>query len=116
DRGTRRFPTTKQVQHYEESCIVENRTDRTDKQDKLGNLTNLPTAWFRGLLWPNVIGRNRNLRKVIQEIVREHLQGRHRHKRQEGTRTKYTEHVAKVGTCSHANVFEDIHENLPAFN
>jgi hypothetical protein len=45
-RSTRRVPTTKQVQHCEESCIVENRTDRTDKQDKLGNLTNLPTAWF----------------------------------------------------------------------
>src|SRR4029077_4427151 len=41
---------------------------------------------------------------------------RHRHKRQEGARTKYTEHISKVGTCSHANVFEDIHEDLAAFD
>src|ERR1700730_9205524 len=89
--STRRVPTTKQVQHHEVSCIVENRSDRTDTEDKPGNLTNLPAAWLRGFLWPNVIGRNRNLRKVVQKIVREHLQGRQRAKRQEGTRAKNTE-------------------------
>src|SRR5580700_5397267 len=65
NRSPGRVPTTKQVQHHKVSCIVENRTDRTDTQDKLGNLTNLPTARFRGLLQPNTIGRNRNLRKVV---------------------------------------------------
>jgi hypothetical protein len=50
NRGTGRVPTTEHVQHHKVSCIVENRTNRTDTEDKLGNLTNLPTAWFRGLL------------------------------------------------------------------
>ena len=92
--GTRYIPAVKQVQHHEVSCIVENRTDWANKQDKPRNSPDYPGAGFRGLLWPDVIGRNRDLRKVVQEIVREHLQRRHRNKREEGARTKHTEHIS----------------------
>jgi hypothetical protein len=82
--GRGRIPAVKDVKHHKEGGVIKIELYGANKQNKPRYGPDLPGPWFRGLVRRNVIGRDRDLRKVIQEIVREHLQRSHRHKGQEG--------------------------------
>ena len=61
----------------------------------------------------DIVRRDRRLRKVIQQVIRQHLDRRQRQKRQEQARPQHTEHVADIRAGAHADVFGDI-DKYPA--
>ena len=101
--------------HHGVGRVVENRTDRADADDEFCDLADVPRPRLGDLLRADVVGRNRHLREVVEQIVREHLNGRHRHEGKPGAGADHAEHVSEIGAGAHANVFEDVHEDLAAF-
>jgi hypothetical protein len=59
---------------------------------------------------------NSDLGEVVEQGVREDLNRRHRHERQEGAGTHNAEHVAEIGAGAHAYVLDDVGEDLPPFH
>src|SRR3954468_22818257 len=52
--------------------------------------------------------------KIVQEIICQHLDGRHWQERKEGARTEHAKHISKVRARPHADVFENVREYVPA--
>src|SRR5450432_2206901 len=109
-------PRIEDVEHREISDIIEDRADRTDEQHEFRDVANVPLPRYRQILRIDVVGRNRGLREVVKQIIGEHLDRRHRQKRQEDTGPEYTEHVAKIGTRAHLDIFGDVAEYLSALD
>src|SRR5579862_4462847 len=95
--------------------VIEDGTDGTDKNDELCYISHVPRFRFDDLARTDVVGRNRHLGKVVEQIVGKDLDGQHRHEWKPGACTDHAEHVAEVGACAHANVFQNVHEHLAAF-
>ena len=66
----------------------------------------------RDLLGIDVVGRDRDLREVVQQVVRQDLDRRHRDEGQDRARAEDAEHVAEVRAGSHPHVLEDVGEDL----
>ena len=64
----------------------------------------------------DVVGGDRHLREVVEQVVGQDLDRRHRQERQEGAGAQDAEHVAEVRAGAHADVFEDVGEDLAAFH
>src|SRR5882672_9724462 len=63
----------------------------------------------------HAIQRNRNLRDVVEEIVKQDLHRQHGQERKEQGGTSHAKHVAKVRAGAHHDVFEDIAECASSF-
>src|SRR5262249_42136464 len=90
-------------------------TNRANEGDVLGNLAHVPGAGLGNLLCADVVGGNGDLRKIVEQIVGEHLDRRHGDKGQPGAGTYQAESVSGIGAGAHANVFEDIDEDFAPF-
>src|SRR5262249_55582201 len=95
--------------------VVKDRADRTDAHDKFRDLAHIPRPWFRNLLRTDVVRRDGDLGKVIEQIVGQYLDGHHRQVWQPETGPNHAEHVAEVRAGAHADVFEDINKYLASF-
>ena len=60
-----------------------------------------------------MVGGDRDLGDVVEEVVEQDLRRQHRQERQEQRRTGHAEHVAEVRARPHQEVLEDIPEGLP---
>ena len=59
---------------------------------------------------------DRYLREIVQKVVGQHLDRGHRNEGQKGARSQHAEHVAEVRTRPHADVLEDVGEDLSALD
>ena len=62
------------------------------------------------------VGRDRRLRRVVDEVVEQDLAGRHRQEGQQQRRPGHAQHVAEVGAGPHPDVLEGVGERAPAFD
>ena len=63
----------------------------------------------------DVVGGNGHLGEVVEQVVGEDLDGRHGQEGQPGAGADDAEHVAEVRAGAHADVLEDVDEDLAAF-
>jgi hypothetical protein len=104
------------LQHNEECRVIEDRADRPDEEDEAFYLRDVPRPRPRYLLIVHCVVGNRHLGEVVQQVIGQHLDWRHRQKRQEGARSQYAEHISEVRARPHADVFQDVREYLAAFD
>ena len=64
------------------------------------------------ILGVDVVGRDGGLREIVEQVVGEHLDRRHRQERQEDAGAEHAEHVAEVGARAHLDIFGDVAEDL----
>src|SRR5690348_17759002 len=64
----------------------------------------------------DIVGWNRDLGEVIEEIVEQNLRRKHGQKGQEQHAGGHAEHVAEIGARAHQQVFHDIGECLATFH
>ena len=91
-------PRIKFIEHHGVGGVIEYQTDRSYKDHELENVADAPTARCGNVFGIDVVGRNCRLRKVIEQIVGEYLDRRHREKWQKQAGAEYTEHVAEIRT------------------
>src|SRR2546425_412037 len=83
-RGDPNMIALKYEPHNRICRVIEYRADWADEDNEFGDLADLPRSRFGSLLRANIVGRNRHLRKIVKQIIRQHLDGRHRQIRQPG--------------------------------
>src|SRR5579871_623353 len=108
-------PGTVVVDEDAESHVVEHRAQGTDHHHIPADVAHVPTARLLQVLRVHVVGRDGDLREIVEQVVDQHLDGRHRHERQEDAGAQHAEHVAEVGAGTHLDVFDDVAEHLAAF-
>ena len=62
----------------------------------------------------HVVGGDRELRAVVEQVVQQDLAGQHRQEGQHRRRGGRAEHVAEVARCAHQHVFDGVGEDAPA--
>ena len=102
--------------HHRKGGVIEDGTDRSQQHHELGDFAHLPRPRLGNLVGADIVRGNRHLREIIQQIVRQNLQGQDRLELEEVRRAQHAEHVAEVGTGPHADIFEDVYEHLAAFD
>src|SRR6516225_1047196 len=106
----------KYVEHGSVGGVIKNRTDRTDEYHELEDVADVPTTRRSEVLCVDMVRRNCRLRKVVEQIVGEHLDRRHRQKRQKQAGAEHAEHVTEIGTRPHFDVFRDVAKDFTPFN
>jgi hypothetical protein len=109
-------PRIKFIEHYGISAVIEYRTDRSYEDHEFENVADVPTARPGNVFRVDVVGWNCRLRKVIEQIIGEYLDRRHREKWQKQAGAEYTEHVAEIRTRPHFDILGDIAEDLTSFD
>jgi hypothetical protein len=80
------------------------------------NLKMLLMSQRRGdVVLVDIVGRDRGLREIVEQVVGEHLDRQHRQKGQKQARAEHAEHVAEIGARAHLDVFGDVGEDFSAF-
>ena len=99
-------------QHNEEGEEVEDRTHGSDKDHKFADQANVPAVRLFDVTLVDMIGGNRNLRQVVQEVVEQDLFWQHGQEWQEDVRPRHTKHIAEIGTGAHQQVFDHVAEGF----
>ena len=86
------------------------------QQHELGDVADVPSPRHRQILGIDIVGRDGGLREVVQQIVGQHLDRRHRQERQEDAGAEHAEHVAEIRAGAHLDVFGDVAEDLAALD
>src|SRR5450631_844854 len=110
------IPTVEDIEHGEESRIVEDRADRSDEDHEFENIADVPFARNREILLVDIVRGDGGLREIIEQIVGEDLNGQHRQEGQEDAGAEHAEHIAEIRTRAHLDIFGDIAENLAPFD
>ena len=108
-----RVPAAEDVEHDEKRGVVEDRAARADEQDEPGDGVHRPGPRPGDLFGIHVVRGDGNLGEIVEQVVGQDLERGHRHERQEDAGAQDAEHVAEVGAGPHADVFEDVGEDLP---
>ena len=109
-------PRVEDIEHREIRDVIEDRADRADEQHEFRDVANVPSPRHRQVFGIDVVGWDGGLREVVQQIVGEHLDRRHRQERQDDAGAEHAEHVAEIGACAHLDVFGYVAENLSALD
>src|SRR6266404_4112648 len=70
-----------------------------------------PLARLLQILLVDPIGGNADLRDVVEQVVDQHLDGRHRQEGQEIAAAHHAEHVPEVRAGAHLDVLDDVSED-----
>jgi hypothetical protein len=70
---------------------------------------------FPDIFLIHMIRRQRDLRKIIQEIIEQYLSWQHREERQKKHCSYHTKHIPEIGTQSHHHIFHRISECFSPF-
>ena len=109
-------PGVEAVEHQEIRDIVEDRADWADEQNEFRDVADVPPPRHGQVFGVDVVGRDRGLREVVQQVVGEHLNRRHRQKRQEDAGAEHAEHVAEIRAGAHLDIFGDVAEHFAALD
>src|SRR5579871_4467310 len=77
-RSTGWVPAVEDPQHHEERRVVEDRADGTNEENEPPDLVDLPWSRMGHLFVVNSVGGYWHLREVVEQIVGQHLNRRHR--------------------------------------
>src|SRR5262249_15984660 len=86
----------------------------SNEENEPRDMAHGPWSWLGNLLRVHVIGWNRHLREVIEEVVSQDLNRLHRQERQPDARAKHAEQIAEARNGPPSDVFEDGREGLAA--
>ena len=111
----RRIGVQPPQQNPERSKVIE-RADRSDGQHEVANGGDIPPLRPRQVLGIHMVGRDRGLREVIQEIVEQDLGGQHGQEGQDRCADRHAEHVSEVGAGSHEEIFGEVGEGPASFD
>src|SRR4029077_14397045 len=104
------------IEHQEKRGVIEDGTYRSNPDHEPPDVIDIPLPWHREIFLVDVIRWDAHLRCIVQKIVEQHLDGRHREEGKEIAAANDAEHVAKIRTGAHANVFDDVAEYLSALD
>ena len=76
-------PAAEDVEHHQVRRVVEDRTARADEEDEAGDLAHVPGTRLGDLLGVDVVGGDRHLREIVEQIVGQDLDRHHRQERHE---------------------------------
>ena len=99
-------------EHDEEGRVVEDRADGADEENEAPDFPDVPGPRPGDLLLVHGVARDRHLREVVEEIIGQHLNRGHGQEGQEGAGPQHAEHVAEIGARPHADVLDDVREDL----
>ena len=114
-RGGRDIPAAEHVEHHEVGRVVEDRRARADEHDEAGERLDVPRSWLPDLVGVDIVGRDRGLTEIVEQVVGQDLDRQHRQERDEDARAEHAEHVAEVARRTHADVLGDVREHPAAF-
>ena len=98
-----RVPAVEDVEHHEERGVVEDRRARADEDDEARELRSMSHG--RGLAICSGSTSSVGIavwRDVVEQVVGQDLDRRHRQERHEDARSQHAEHVAEVAARAHA--------------
>lgn len=75
-----RFARVEQPQEDEEGQKIVQRADGADHNHEIADVRNIPAARFLNKGGIDVVGGDRDLRQVIEEVVQQNLHRKHRQK------------------------------------
>src|ERR1700730_150592 len=110
------IPAVEDVEHGEESGVVEDRADWPDEHHELENIADVPFPRNHEIVLVDIVGRNRRLREIIDQVVGEHLDRQHWQEGQKDAGTEHAEHIAEITARTHLDIFGDITKHLPPFD
>ena len=105
-----------EVEHQEERGVVEDGAHGPDEVHEPPDVADVPFPRHRGELRVHAVGRDPDLGHVVEHVVREDLDGEHGQEGQEEAAAHDAEHVAEVGARPHADVLDDVSEDLAALD
>ena len=109
-------PRVEAIKHHEIRDVIEDRADWADEQHKFRDIADVPSPRYRQIFGVDVVSRNGSLREVVQQVVGEYLNRRHRQERQEDAGAEHAEHVAEIRTRAHLDIFGDVAEDFAALD
>src|SRR5262249_60188972 len=89
------------MQQHVERQEVEDGADWTYVQHKAANQPDIPLPRLPDEILIDVVGRNGDLRKVVEEVVQQYLYRQHRKERQGYVRGSNDDNVSGVRVCCH---------------
>ena len=102
-------------EHHEERREVEDRADRPEDHHEAADEPDVPGRRAGDSLLVDVVGRDRHLTDVVEQVVEQDLRRQHRQEREEERRAGGAEHVAEVRRRRHQHVLDRVGEDAPAF-
>src|SRR5690349_6790036 len=103
------------AQQHIERKEIKNRTDRPNENHEVADQTDIPVLRLLDVGFVNVVGWNRQLGHVVQQVVQENLSGQHWQERQEQRRACHAEHVAEVRTRAHEQILHHVAKRFSTF-
>ena len=103
-----------EIEHEEEGGVVEDRAHRPDENHELLDVLDVPLARLLQVLVVDAVGGDPHLREVVEQVVDENLDGRHRQEGKKVTAADDREHVSEVRARAHLDVLGDVAEDPSA--
>jgi len=94
-------------QDIEREEIVD-RTDGPDRDHEIANEGHVPATKCTDVGRVYVVGRDGNLRGVVEEVVEKDLRWQHRQKWKKDGRARHAEHIPKVRDGTHQEILHDV--------
>ena len=110
------FQAPKKYKQGEKRHVVEQRADGPDEQHETPDVADVPLPGLLQVLLVDVVGGDRGLRKIVEQVVEQNLDRSHRQERQKGAGAEHAEHVAEVRARAHLDVLDDVAEHPAAFD
>ena len=92
------------------------RADRPDADHELLDALDVPAPGLDQIFLVDVVGGDADLREVVEQVVEQDLDRRHRQEGQEEAAAHHAEHVAEIGAGAHLDVLDDVAEDLAALD
>ena len=91
-----RRSTPEHIPHQQISRNIEYRTDRPDADHETAQIGSIPLTRLQQIFTVDLVKRYRRLRNIIQQVLYQQMNRKHRQERQESTRRQYTEHITEI--------------------
>ncbi len=112
--GTKeRLLRVKDAEQHEEREEVEHRAYGPDEQHEPPDETDVRAVGRAQPIGVDLVGRNRDLRDVVEHVVEQDLRREHRQERQRQRRHGHAQHVSEVRARTHEQVLHDVREGAP---
>ena len=104
------------AQHDGEGEEVVDARDRAEERHEAADQADVPLRGAGEQLLVDVVGRDRHLADVVEEVVEQDLRRQHRQERQEQRGAGGGEHVPEVRRGAHQDVLDRVGEDAPALD
>ena len=112
----RRWAGVEDAQHDGEGEEVVDARDRAEEGHEAADQADVPLGGAGEQLLVDVVGRDRHLADVVEEVVEQDLRRQHRQEGEEQGGAGGGEHVAEVGRGAHQHVLDRVGEDAAALD